>query len=109
MRSKLEHDNKRLANIIYGRVIAKYRIKDLMKMIREKPEKEFHIVVERKNPLNVEIHVNDKHRYECGERLIIPIPKRFAVLEPDENYFRQTLKANIFLALNGAKEKELHL
>lgn len=109
MQCKLECDNIRLANIIYGRILAKCRIRDLMKMIREKPDKEFYIVVERKNPLKVDIIVEDEKMYECGERLVIPIPKRFAILEPDENYFRQTLKANIFLALRGAEEKELHV
>ncbi len=109
MHNKLECDNIKLTNIIYGRVLSKCRIRDLMKMIREKPEMEFYIVVERRNPLNVEILIDKEYRYECGEKLIIPIPKRFAILEPDENYFRQTLKANIFLALIGAREKELHL
>jgi len=82
-----------------------------MRMIRDNPSANFYIIVSREDPLKVEIKVdrNGDYRYEYGKRLVIPIPKRFAVLEPDENYFRQTLKANISLAVNGAKEKELHV
>jgi len=111
MRCELECESLRLTNVIYGRLLSKYRIRDLMKMIREKPNEDFYIIVNRSNPLKVEIRRDrdGRYRYKSGEELVIPIPKRFAVLEPDENYFRQTLKANIFLALNGADEKELHL
>ncbi len=113
MRCELEIDNKRLANVIYGRLLSKCRIRDLMKTIRENPDRDFYIVVKKSDPLNVEI-VGIKSnssgiRCEMGDTIVIPIPKRFAILEPDENYFRQTLKANIFLVLNGASEKELHL
>ncbi len=109
--SGIEMRNERLANVIYGRLLSKCKVKDLMKMIRENPNANFYIIASRRDPLRVEIKVdkNSNYRYENGERLVIPIPKRFAVLEPDENYFRQTLKANISLAVSGAKERELHV
>jgi len=111
MRCKLESDNIRLANIIYGRLLSKYRIGDLMRIVKENSEHNVYLIAERSNPIKVEVEVDKKgtYKYQNGEKLVIPIPKRFAVLEPDENYFRQTLKANIFLALNGADEKELHM
>jgi hypothetical protein len=111
MRCKLESESLRLANVIYGRLLSKCRVKDLMKIVRDNPSANVYIIASRSDPLRVEIKIdkNGHYRYENGERLVIPVPKRFAVLEPDENYFRQTLKANIFLAVNGAEEKELHL
>jgi hypothetical protein len=104
-------DLTKLANMIYGKLVSKYRIGDLMKIVRENREHGIYLIAERFNPSDVivEIDKNGVYRYQNGETLVIPIPKRFAVLEPDENYFRMTLKANIFLALNGADEKDLHI
>ncbi len=110
MHSELESHSTKLVDIIYGSLISKYSIKDLMDMVRKNKEFNIFIVVERIYPSDVEVVVDREgiYRYNSGEILMIPVPKRFAVLEPDENYFVMTLKANIFLALCGADERELH-
>ncbi len=101
---------QKLVNRIYGGLVSKYRIEDLMKLVRENKDCTVYLTLTRDNPMDVEIVVDREGRYSycCGDVLMIPIPKKFAVLEPDKKYFEMTLKANIFLAIMKADEKELH-
>ncbi len=103
------HQHK-LVNRIFGGLISKYRLEDIMRLVKENKNCTVYISLTRENPMDVDIVVDKegKYSYCCGDVLMIPIPKKFAVLEPDKKYFEMTLKANIFLALMKADEKELH-
>jgi len=103
--SKLD-DAEELADRIFRNLISKHSVEDLMKMISGNRDKNLFLVVSRDSPGEMNIVVGGK--YSRGKVLAIPLPKKFAVLEPDKNYFEQTLKANILLAVRGAEEKELH-
>ncbi len=103
---KVEDDKLELAEEIFKILTSKHSVEELMKLIEGYKDKRLFVVVPRDNPNAVNIVVDGS--YSCGKILAIPIPKKFAVLEPDKNYFEQTLKANILLAVMGAEEKELH-
>ncbi len=99
-----------LVNRIFGGLVSKYKIEDLMKLVKENRDCTVYIALTRDNPMDVDIVIDreGKYSYCCGDVLMIPIPKKFAVLEPDKKYFEMTLKANIFLAVMRADERELH-
>lgn len=81
-----------------------------MSIIKESSPKDVFLVTSRENPEKVSLIVDSsgKFCYCCDDPLMIPIPKKFAVLEPDMSYFESTLRANIFLALMRASSEELH-
>jgi len=97
-----------LAERIFRSLMSKHSIEDVMKVVEENKDKTVYVVVPRSEPETVSLVTDVAGRYSSGELLIIPVPKKFVVLEPDKNYFKQTLKANIFLAITGVDEKELH-
>jgi len=100
----------KIANQIILSLTKKYPIPEIMKLTRENSSKNVYIVVSKKNPERVNLIVDhsEKLSYCCEDPLFIPVPKKFAVLEPDSNYFERTLRANVYLALMEAAESELH-
>ncbi|HIP58676.1 MAG TPA: hypothetical protein EYH00_05175 [Archaeoglobus profundus] len=100
----------KLVNGIFDGLTSKYSIEDIMNIVRENKNYTVYISLNRRNPWNVDIVIDKEGRfnYRCDEDMMIPIPKKFAVLEPDKKYFEMTLKANIFLAVIKADKKELH-
>ncbi len=102
--------NSKLADIILENLMKVYTIEEIMQTVRKNRDKSIYLCVKRSKPEMPKIFVdsNGNHRYRCDETLLIPIPKKFVILEPDKLYFEMTLRANIMLALNGAEEKELH-
>ncbi|RLI72474.1 hypothetical protein DRO97_08885 [Archaeoglobales archaeon] len=96
-------------NICYA-LLNKYPIDYIIDLIKENKDCRIYITSSRDKPNEVDILVDKvgRYKYQCNEFLCIPIPKKFAVLEPDKRYFEATLKANIFLAVLKADEKELH-
>ncbi|AGK61877.1 hypothetical protein Asulf_01911 [Archaeoglobus sulfaticallidus PM70-1] len=99
-----------LANQIMFCLVNKYSIEEIMDITRKNSSKNIYIMVSKRNPEKVSLFVdhNGNLSYCCDDPLLIPIPKKFAVLEPDKDYFEITLKANICLALMRASEKDLH-
>lgn len=111
MEAELEHDtNSKIADSIVKNLVNSYTIDEIMDLVRKNKDKTVYVCVKRCKPEKVKIFVdsNGKHCYRHDETLLIPIPKKFAVLEPDKMYFEMTLRANVLLALNGAEERELH-
>ncbi len=107
----LEFDpTSELANAICSKLLNSYTIEEIMETILKNREKQIYIYVHRNKPDSVRLVVDKsgRHRYRCDEILLIPVPKKFVLLEPDKSYFEMTLRANIFLAVKGAKEKDLH-
>ncbi|AEA47729.1 hypothetical protein [Archaeoglobus veneficus] len=100
----------RLAELIYQMLVSKYSLEEIMALVAKHRNKMMFIVTSRSNPgkVSLVIDMEGKYRYSSGGLLFIPVPKKFAVLEPDKHYFEQTLKANILLAVLGVDEKELH-
>ncbi len=103
-----DDQNLGLAEKIFRLLVDKYDIERLMKIVEENRDKNVYVVVSRDFPEDVRVVADSNGKYACGSVLAIPVPKKFVLLEPDRNYFEQTLKANIFLALSGADEKDLH-
>ncbi|MBO8182997.1 MAG: hypothetical protein H0Z28_09435 [Archaeoglobus sp.] len=99
-----------IANRIILNLKKKYPIHEIMKLTKDNSSKNVYIVVSKEHPEKVNLIVDHgkKFSYCCEDPLFIPVPKKFAVLEPDANYFERTLKANIYLALMEAAETELH-
>lgn len=111
MEEEVERDiNSKIADSIVKNLINSYTIDEIMDLVRKNKDKAIYICVKRCKPEKVKIFVdsNGKHCYRNDETLLIPIPKKFVVLEPDKTYFEMTLRANVLLALNGAEEKELY-
>jgi hypothetical protein len=100
----------KIANEIIINLTKKYSIAEIMKLTKENSSKNVYVVVSKEDPEKVNLIVDhtEKFCYCCDDPLFIPVPKKFAVLEPDVAYFERTLKANIFLALMEASESELH-
>ncbi len=105
-----EEPDMRLADEICSSLFRLYTIDEIMDIVKENRDKSVYVYVKRDKPNSPRIVVdaNGKHCYKCGNTLVIPIPKKFVLLEPDRLYFEMTLKANIMLALQGAEERELH-
>uniref|UniRef100_A0A7C3RB25 Uncharacterized protein n=1 Tax=Archaeoglobus fulgidus TaxID=2234 RepID=A0A7C3RB25_ARCFL len=105
-----EDTNLKLADKILENLMKIYSIEEIMQTVKKYKDKSIYLCVKRSKPESPKIFVdsNGNHCYRCDETLMIPIPKKFAVLEPDRLYFEMTLRANIMLALNGAKECDLH-
>ncbi len=100
----VEDDSSSEAERICCRIFEKINIDELMKLVKESPENVYIILhKEEKDFCDIFIGNNNK---DFGDFIAIPVPKRFAVLEPDRSYFEITLKANIALALRG--EKDFH-
>jgi len=99
-----------LVERIMASLMKKYSIEEIMRTVSRNRDKTVYVCVRRENPDSAKILVDHSccHRYRCDSTLYIPIPKKFAVLEPDKLYFEMTLRANITLALTGARESELH-
>jgi|Deesub1362A_J573_1020465.scaffolds.fasta_scaffold00086_13 hypothetical protein len=104
------HVDNYVAEKICRCLFRKYNAEKLMEIVRQNNGSNIFIVVNKKRPSRVRVVVDrhGRYRYCSGERLCIPIPKKFAVLEPDINYFEMTVKANVFLAVVGVEEKDLH-
>lgn len=105
---KEDEVNQTLAERIFRLLISKHSLEDVMKVVEENKDRTVYIVVSRKEPETVNLVADTAGKYSSGEILTIPVPKKFAILEPDRNYFEQTLRANIFLAVMGVDERELH-
>ncbi len=111
METKVEIDpSSKLVDEIFEQLLSVYTIEELMDLVARNRDKNVYVYVKRGKPRSAKIVVdtNGKHAYRCDDVLCIPVPKKFALLEPDATYFEITLKANICLALKGAAEKELH-
>ena len=108
--SQLEPPSVKLADEICKYLLSTHTIEELMETVRKNRNWNVYICTKRTDPSHIEILIDkeNKHCYRCDEILMIPIPKKFAVLEPDKFYFEMTLKANILLAVQGAREKDLH-
>jgi hypothetical protein len=104
------HVDNHVAERICRCLFKKYNTEKLMEIVRQNNGSNIFIVVNRKRPSRLRVVVDKHGRYSycSGERLCIPVPKKFAVLEPDMNYFEMTVKANVFLAVLGVEEKDLH-
>ncbi|WP_202320329.1 hypothetical protein [Archaeoglobus neptunius] len=102
--------NSKLAESIIENLMKTYTIEEIMDLVRKNKDKKVYVCVNRKKPEGAKIFVdsNGSHCYRCDDTLLIPVPKKFVILEPDKMYFEMTLRANVLLALNKAKEKELH-
>ncbi len=102
--------NSKIADSIVKNLIDSYTLDGIMDLVRKNKDKKIYVCVKRGKPETVKIFVdsNGKHHYRCDDTLLIPIPKKFVLLEPDKMYFEMTLRANVLLALNGAEEKELY-
>jgi len=102
--------NAKLAEDICCSLFEKYTLDYIISLVKENKDCNIFITSFRDKPNQVEILVDKRgeHKYQCNEFLCIPVPKKFVVLEPDSKYFEATLKANIFLAVLKADEKELH-
>lgn len=100
----------KIAETICGSLFSKYSVEELMAIVEKYKNEQLFISTTRRDPANVRVVVDTdkKYKYSSNEQLYIPIPKKFAVLEPDKHYFEMTLRANILLAVLGADEKELH-
>ncbi len=100
----------KIAETICCSLFSKYSVEELMAIVEKYKNGSLFISTSRRDPANVRVivDVDGKYKYSSNEQLFIPIPKKFAVLEPDKNYFEMTLRANILLAVLGADEKELH-
>ena len=111
MESDLEIDlSSKLANAICDKLLNSYTIEEIMEMVAKNRDKPIYVYVKRDKPESVKLVIdsNGKHCYRCDDVLLIPVPKKFVLLEPDKMYFEMTLKANIFLAVRGVEERELH-
>ena len=106
--NKEDEASQKLAEIIFRSLTSKHSLEDVMKVVKENKDRTVYIVVSRDEPETVSLVADVAGKYSNGEILAIPIPKKFAILEPDRNYFEQTLRANIFLAVMGVDERELH-
>ncbi len=107
----LELDStSKLADTICSNLLNSYTIEEIMDTVARNRDKAIYVYVKRSKPDSVRIVVdsNGKHCYRCDDVLLIPVPKKFVLLEPDKVYFEMTLRANIFLAVKGAAERELH-
>lgn len=100
----LEDDSSSEAEKICCRILEKINIDDLMKIVKESPENVY-ILLHKEEKDFCDIFVGNNNK-DFGDFIAIPVPKRFAILEPDKSYFEITLKANIALALKG--EKDFH-
>jgi len=100
----------RLAELIYGALLSKYSVEEIMAMVKQYRDKTLFIATSRNAPSRVSLIVDSegKYSYSSNKLLFIPVPKKFAVLEPDKHYFEQTLRANVLLAVLGADSRELH-
>ena len=103
-------DSIRIAECICHTLLEKYPLEYLVDLVKK--NKDFGIYVtsfrDKPNQVDVVVDKNGSYEYQCNESLYIPIPKKFVILEPDKKYFEATLKANIYLAVFKADEKELH-
>jgi len=111
MEADLELDSSsKLADIICSHLLNSYTIEEIMEMVARNRDKAIYVYVKRGKPDSVKLLVdsNGRHCYRCDDVLVIPVPKKFVLLEPDKLYFEMTLRANIFLAVRGAEERELH-
>ncbi len=107
----LELDSSsKLADAICSKLLSSYTIEEIMETVAKNRDKPVYVYVKRDKPESARIVVdsNGRHCYRCDDVLLIPVPKKFALLEPDKMYFEMTLRANIFLAVKGAEERELH-
>lgn len=99
----LEDESSRLAEEICNEIFEKIDKKRLMRLVKENKEVYLLLHKETREFYNVYIGENNK---DFGEFLAIPVPKRFVLLEPDEEYFEVALKANIAIGIKG--EKDFH-
>ncbi len=111
METELEvESNSKIADDIMRNLLNSYTIDEIMDLVMKNRDKSIYVCVKRGKPDSAKIFVdsNGKHCYRCDDTLLVPIPKKFVILEPDRMYFEMTLRANLLLALRGAEERELH-
>ncbi|AKG91101.1 hypothetical protein GAH_01612 [Geoglobus ahangari] len=100
----LEDESSHEAEKVCCSIFQRFSVDELMRLVRESQE-DVYILLHREDRDFVDIYIG-KNNKDFGEFIAIPLPKRFAVLEPDRNYFEVTLRANVALALKG--EKDFH-
>lgn len=100
----------KIAETVCSSLFSKYSAEELMAIVEKNRGRSLFVLTTRENPGRVSVIVDTegKYNYSAQEPMFIPVPKKFAILEPDKNYFEMTLRANILLAVLGADEKELH-
>jgi len=100
----------KLADNICASLLEKHCIEEIMEIVSRNRNKSVFIFASRSKPDKVSViaDLDDKYSYSSGDPLFIPLPKKFAVLEPDKKYFERTLRANVLLTVLEADEKELH-
>ncbi len=103
--STLESEVSQEADDVCSCIFEKFSVDSLMNLVRENKD-DVYILLHKEDRDFVDIYIGKNNR-DFGEFIAIPLPKRFAVLEPDKNYFELTLRANIAIALKG--EKDFHL
>ena len=99
----LEDESSKLAEKICCAVFEKIDKKELMQLVKEK--KEVYLLLHRETKEFYNVYVGENNK-DFGEFLAIPVPKRFVLLEPDEEYFEVALKANIAIGIKG--ERDFH-
>ncbi len=100
----------RLAETRLSSLFSYYDIRNFMGFVARNRDKDVFVLANRDEPEKASIVVDTDNQYSYSPRdpLCIPVPKKFAVLEPDKNYFEMTLRGNILLSLLEVDEKELH-
>jgi|Deesub1362B_J571_1020462.scaffolds.fasta_scaffold04256_2 hypothetical protein len=100
----------KLADNICTSLLEKHCIEEIMEIVSRNRNISVFIFASRSKPDKVSVitDLDGKYSYSHGDPLFIPLPKKFAVLEPDKKYFERTLRANILLTVLEADEKELH-
>lgn len=101
----LDEDSSQEVEEVCCCIFERFPIDYLMDLVKKSSE-DVYLLMHRDDRNFIDIYIG-KNNKDFGEFIAIPIPKRFAVLEPDREYFEITLKANVALALKG--EKEFHL
>ncbi len=101
----LDEDSSQHVEEVCCGIFERFPVEYLMELARSCSE-DVYLLMHRDDRNFIDIYIGRNNK-DFGEFIAIPVPKRFAVLEPDREYFEITLKANVALALKG--EKEFHL
>ncbi len=99
----LEDESSKLAEEICCSIFRKISKRELMNLVREK--RDVYLLIHKETGEFYNVYVGENNK-DFGEFIAIPVPKRFALLEPDENYFEMALKANIAIGIKG--ERDFH-
>ncbi len=86
-------------------IFERFPIEYLMELVRNNSD-DVYLLMHREDRNFIDIYIG-KNNKDFGEFIAILVPKRFAVFEPDKNYFELTLKANVAMALRGVRDFHL--